>query len=693
MQINVSYDSSAANAPAGFKVDVQYAVSVLEAAFTNNVTLNIDVGWGEVDGSAIRTDDLGESLYVKAPTYTYSQIVGALEAQAAQPNLNPDLTAAISTLTGLANPTDGGPFDIGLPEAQALGLAANNPNALDGWIGFAANASEWSYSTTGTPAPDKFYLVGSILHEITEVMGRVSDLGTQGEWYRDAWGVADLFRFSAPGVRQLAPGAAHTTGYFSIDDGQTNLGTWNNHIARGDLADWDFGNRAGGGPGPHGADSFNNISNPGVLNQITNDDLTLMHVLGWTPSEPDNFVLKGEMYYVPAGDVVSDPLLIMSKGTVDIADGGSVTGTITFHGQGGLLTIEGDTPPSNAIGGFVAGDTIDFKGAHIGANPTVTLLQDNVLQIVEHGQTYDFLFDRNEDFSGQHFHVEGDGSGGTLIYIEPSLTTVGSPGPGSTPSSTSVAVTGPDITNGSGDLDAGHVVTFTLTMNTDVLVDTTNGTPTLSLNDGEVASYSGGSGSSQLSFTYTVASGDNTSALAVTAVNLNGGTVQDLNGHDADLSGAVGQPAGTLQIDTTPPQLTNVSASGPSSWVLGFSEPVMPHGTPSFSLASQPATYDASATAALHDPTKMVFDFSQLNSPPPSAGGPDYELSGITDLAGNPTAVNATAAASSTHPGTGDLIISSDLPTDGQTGQLHGAAFADSSVHDQPGAGALFFHL
>ena len=44
MQINVSYDSSAANAPAGFKVDVQYAVSVLEAAFTNNVTLNIDVG-------------------------------------------------------------------------------------------------------------------------------------------------------------------------------------------------------------------------------------------------------------------------------------------------------------------------------------------------------------------------------------------------------------------------------------------------------------------------------------------------------------------------------------------------------------------------------------------------------------------------------------------------------------------------
>src|SRR6185437_7133979 len=102
-----------------------------------------------------------------------------------------------------------------------------------------------------------------------------------------------------------------------------------------------------------------------------------------------------------------------------------------------------------------AGDTIDFSGAPIGAHPAVTLLANNVLQIVEHGQTYDFLFDPSQDFSGQKFVVADDGSGGTEIYIEPTLTTVGSPSPGSSPENTSLTVTGPDITNGSGDINAG----------------------------------------------------------------------------------------------------------------------------------------------------------------------------------------------------------------------------------------------
>ena len=51
------------------------------------------------------------------------------------------------------------------------------------------------------------------------------------------------------------------------------------------------------------------------------------------------------------------------------------------------------------------------------------------------------------------------------------------------------------------------------------------GTPTLTLNDGGTATYTGGSGSNTLSFSYTVAAGQNTAALAVTAVNLNNATV------------------------------------------------------------------------------------------------------------------------------------------------------------------------
>ena len=42
------------------------------------------------------------------------------------------------------------------------------------------------------------------------------------------------------------------------------------------------------------------------------------------------------------------------------------------------------------------------------------------------------------------------------------------------------------------------------------------GTPTLTLNDGGTATYAGGSGTNALTFSYTVAAGQNTSGLAVT---------------------------------------------------------------------------------------------------------------------------------------------------------------------------------
>ncbi len=61
----------------------------------------------------------------------------------------------------------------------------------------------------------------------------------------------------------------------------------------------------------------------------------------------------------------------------------------------------------------------------------------------------------------------------------------------------------------------------TLTLNLSEAVTVAGGTPTLTLNDGGTATYSGGSGTNALTFSYTVAAGQNTAALAATAVNLN----------------------------------------------------------------------------------------------------------------------------------------------------------------------------
>jgi hypothetical protein len=692
MQINVTYDSSVSAAPAAFKTAVNYAVGVLDAAFTNNVTLNINVGWGEVDGTALRSNDLGESFEAIAPKYTYSTIKDALIANATSPVQQ----AANATLPA-SDPSNGDTFDIGSAEAKALGLIAGNAPGTDGWVGFDSTAGDWSFNPTAIPASGTYYLVGTIEHEITEVMGRDSMLGTEGEHYAHSFGVPDLFRFSAPGMRELAPGPVHSTGYFSIDNGTTNLGNWNNHVATGDLADWSSGFGAGGGPGPNGSDSFNNESDPGVINGLTESDLTLMNVIGWNPSAAANVVINGETYFVASGQTIGDlqvltggtldvggtsSAAILSGGNAEILNGGTANGMIitagstlavdpggtengaiiagglldlqngasvgsvpiVFQGTGGVLEIDGSTAPQNIISGFAAGDAIDFSGARIGSNATIELLPGNVLSIVEHNKTYDFQLDPNDNFSHQTFHVTGDGSGGTLIYIDPGIL--------------SVTASGPGITAGIGDLDAGHVVTLDLHTNEAINVDTSSGVPTLTLNDGGIATYTGGSGSNALSFTYTVAPGENTANLAIAAVNLNGATAQDANGHDLMLANAIGNPVGPLQIDTTPPQLTGISASPTGieiagstvTLAVGFNEAVtVAGGTPTLTLNDRgSAIYDAAATAALHDATKLAFDYlvSGSDSPTPALAVTGFNSQGATiaDLAGNPANLTNVAA-------------------------------------------------
>jgi tryptophan-rich protein/Big-like domain-containing protein len=112
----------------------------------------------------------------------------------------------------------------------------------------------------------------------------------------------------------------------------------------------------------------------------------------------------------------------------------------------------------------------------------------------------------------------------------------------------------------SGDLDAGKTVTLTLNLTEAVTV--AGGTPTLTLNDGGTAAYTGGSGTGALTFSYTVAAGQNTSALAATAVNLNSATVTDGAGNAANLS-LSGLTQSGPQVDTTTPKAPTINSFSP----------------------------------------------------------------------------------------------------------------------------------
>jgi hypothetical protein len=81
MQINVIYDPSVANAPAGFTTAVTDAVNYLDKLFTNPISITIDVGYGEVDGFQLGSNALGESYYAVSEPETYSAVVSALKAE------------------------------------------------------------------------------------------------------------------------------------------------------------------------------------------------------------------------------------------------------------------------------------------------------------------------------------------------------------------------------------------------------------------------------------------------------------------------------------------------------------------------------------------------------------------------------------------------------------------------------------
>jgi hypothetical protein len=96
--------------------------------------------------------------------------------------------------------------------------------------------------------------------------------------------------------------------------------------------------------------------------------------------------------------------------------------------------------------------------------------------------------------------------------------------------------------------DVAAVSMVTLTMNLSEAMTVTGDAPTLTLNDGGTAIYTGGSGTSALTFSYAVA-GQKIANLRVTAVNLNATTVKDRAGNAANLIGAVT----FWQIDTATP--------------------------------------------------------------------------------------------------------------------------------------------
>ncbi len=283
MDIQLFDDSSVSNAPAGFTTALQYAASILDNLITNNITVNIGVGWGEITtggsisangtvaggtSSTVSTGGRGGPVYDSA--LTYDQVAAGLYStyQAAP-------TAALYTaFLNLPNSdiSNGNGFAVSTSLQKAWGILPASSTTLDGQVGFATNDStgySWDFSTTDRAVSNEEDFVGAALHELTHALGRVSDAG-----FDQYPTTLDLYRYTSQGNLDFGSSSS-TTPYFSIDGGQTNLGYY---APSSDPADW--GNSSGGGANVP-ADSFDANGTIGVEQPLTATDITELNVMGF----------------------------------------------------------------------------------------------------------------------------------------------------------------------------------------------------------------------------------------------------------------------------------------------------------------------------------------------------------------------------------------------------------------------------
>jgi hypothetical protein len=255
---NITYDSSVSSAPAGFTSAMTDAINYYESVFNDPITINIDVGWGEVAGQSL-SGALGASE-TNLGVFSYSQVKAALAADA----ISADDATAVTSLPG-GDPTGGGSFVLSTAEAKALGLGTGA--AVDGYVGFSSSVN-YTFNPNNRAVSGAYDFIGVAEHEISEVMGRIALLGTPLGGLSHTYSALDLFRYSSPGARQLAAG---NTAYFSLDGGNTDLNNFNT-LSGGDEGDW-----ASGG----GNDAYNASAHSGVALPVTPNDLRVMDAIGW----------------------------------------------------------------------------------------------------------------------------------------------------------------------------------------------------------------------------------------------------------------------------------------------------------------------------------------------------------------------------------------------------------------------------
>jgi hypothetical protein len=236
-----------------FLADEQTAINILDATFTNNISVVFNVGFGSYNGQIMPNQNISEADVNEAAVFfmNYSTLRQDLLNLGQSNFFTAANLPAGNSINGVTN------FWVSSSVGAIFGLFTQ---ATDGFVGIG---------TQFTPGAQR---VSAFLHEFGHAMGRVP------ETIQGAASELDLWRFVAQNNR-LFNGANpnHTPAYFSLDGGATKLADWGQES---DVSDFLNNNLTGNDP-------FNEFV--GNLGNLTNLDILITEALGFqhpTPNPP-----------------------------------------------------------------------------------------------------------------------------------------------------------------------------------------------------------------------------------------------------------------------------------------------------------------------------------------------------------------------------------------------------------------------
>src|SRR6516164_3342277 len=287
-----------------FLADEQTAINILDAAFTDNISVSFDVGFGSYRGGIMPNQNISEADVNSNAVFflTYSQLRQDLLTFGQPDFFTPANLPAGNSINGVSN------FWVSSSVGAIFGLFTPQ---TDGFVGIG---------TQFTPGAQR---VSAFLHEFGHAMGRVP------EFIGGAASELDLWRFVSQNNRLFDGNSTNNTNaYFSLDGGATVLAHWGMTCDASDfLNDALTGN-----------DPFNEFV--GTFGNLTDLDLLITEALGYqhpVPTPPPPAATTADMILRHGADGKYEIYDLGNNAILAAAQLGQVGTDWKFVGLGGFF--------------------------------------------------------------------------------------------------------------------------------------------------------------------------------------------------------------------------------------------------------------------------------------------------------------------------------------------------------------------